>query len=240
MISKFCESEGKHHGAMDPGRNAAPPGAARLSWWLRGLRGGFGLAILSGFFILLVSGCGTDFPILQRMKPLPAEPACRVAVLPFSSESDYPLAELIAYKIFSAQFAALDNAWVAQEGDVQKVYQNLRIFPGQLPTPEQLQILASRLNVQLLIMGHVVEMRENPGPNNSINPVLALRMDIVEGHTADTLWSTYHRRQGADYQKAMHFGQIHSVTGLCRQLSEEIITLWIKKGFPRCDVSSRF
>jgi hypothetical protein len=174
------------------------------------------------------------------MKPLPAEQACRVAVLPFSSESDYPLAELIAYKIFSAQFSALDGAWVAQEGDVSKVYQNLRIFPGQLPTPEQLQILASRLNVQLLIVGHVVEMRENPGPNNSINPVLALRIDIVDGPTADTLWSTYHRRQGVDYQKAMHFGQIHSVTGLCRQLSDEIITLWIKKGFSRCNVSSRF
>jgi hypothetical protein len=107
-------------------------------------------------------------------------------------------------------------------------------------TPEQLQILANRLNVQLLIKGHVVEMRENPGGNNSVNPVLAMRMDIVDGRTADTLWNTYHRRQGTDYQKAMHFGQIHSVAGLCQQVSTEIITLWIKKGFTQCDVPSRF
>ena len=147
---------------------------------------------------------------------------------------------MIAFKIFSAEFAALNNAWVAQEGDVLKVYQNLRIFPGELPTPEQLQILANRLNAQVLILGHVVEMKEAPGPNDSGNPVLAMRVAIVDGRTAETLWNTNHRRQGTEYQKAMHFGQINSIAGLCKQVSEEIITLWIDKGLTQCDVSSRF
>jgi hypothetical protein len=189
---------------------------------------------------LLLSGCGTELPILQRMKSLPPEPICRVALLPFSSDSEYPLSELVTYKVFSAQFAAMDNAWIAQEGDVLKIYQQLRIFPGQIPTPEQLQLLAGRLNVQLLIMGHVVEMRENPGDNQSVNPVLAIRVDIIDGRNAETLWSTYHHRQGTDYQKAMHFGQINSVAGLSRQVSTEIITLWIKKGLAQCDVPSQF
>jgi hypothetical protein len=211
-----------------PGR----PASSLSGYWRR--------ALFLGFLTLFLSGCGAEFPVLQRMKPLPAAPVCRVAVLPFSSDSDYPLAELIAYKVFSAQFAALDDAWIAPEGDVLKIYQQLQIFPGQLPTPEQLQILANRLNVQLLIKGHVVEMRENPGVNKSINPVLVIRIDLVDGRTAETLWSTYHRRQGIDYQKVMHFGQIHSVAGLCQQVSAEIITLWLKKGLKQCDVSPRF
>ena len=218
MISKNCKPE--------------CPTSARRGYLHR--------ALVLGFLILFLGGCGAEFPILQRMKPLPAGPVCRVAVLPFSSESDYPLADLIAYKVFSAQFAALDNAWMAPEGDVLKIYQQLRIFPGQQPTAEQLQILASRLNVQLLIKGHVVEMRENPGANKSVNPEIALHMDLVDGPTTDTLWSTYHRRQGVEYQKVMHFGQIHSVAGLCQQASSEIITLWIKKGLTQCDVSPRF
>lgn len=193
-----------------------------------------------GFFTLFLGGCAAEFPILQRMNPLPVAPVCRVAVLPFSSESDYPLAELIAYKVFSAQFAALNSAWMAPEGDVLKIYQQLRIIPGQPATPEELKILASRLNVQLLIKGHVVEMRENPGENKSINPVLAIRIDILDGPTTAPLWSTYHRRQGIEYQKALHFGQIHSIAGLCQQASVEIITLWTKKGLTQCNDSPRF
>lgn len=218
MISEYCAP--------------ASPASAFRSYLQR--------ALFLGVFTLCLSGCGAEFPILQRMKPLPAEPVCRVAVLPFSSDSDYPLAELITYKVFSAQFAALDDAWMAPEGDVLKIYQQLQILPGQLPTPEQLQILANRLNVQLLIKGHVVEMRENPGANNSVNPTLAIRIEIVDGPSVDTLWSTYHRRQGIEYQKGLHFGQIHSVAGLSQQVSTEIITLWIKKGLMQCDVSPRF
>jgi hypothetical protein len=196
----------------------------------------------AGFLLLLmlfISGCATkELPFLQRLRPLPAdEHICRVAVLPFTSESDYPQSAALVYKVLTAELTMLGNYIVTQEGDVDKLYLQLRIVPGQPPTREQLQILATRLDAQLLITGQVLEMRENKGAAKSVNPVLAMRLDILDGQTADVLWSVYHRRQGLDYQEVMHFGTINSVAGLCKQVGLEILNLTFKKGLPQCDVS---
>ncbi|MBE0598780.1 MAG: hypothetical protein IH614_16110 [Desulfuromonadales bacterium] len=198
-----------------------------------------------GFFALL-SGCsgffspGSRLPYHQQMAPLPSGSTCRVAVLPFVSEDDYPLADSIAYKVFLAQFSTSTNYHLPQEGDILKVYQQLRILPGQEPTPEQLRLLASRLEAQLLVTGSIFEMRENPGEQMGVNPVLAVNLQIRDGKNGDVLWNTYHRRQGADYRTAMHFGTLHTVTGLSQQVAREIINLWFKEGLRQCDVSSRF
>lgn len=203
--------------------------------------GGGGRAGFLMLLVLFIGGCGTELPYLQRLRPLPSdEHMCRVAVLPFTSESDYPQSATIVYKVITAELQTLGNYIVTQEGDVDKLYLQLRILPGQSPSREQLQILANRLNVQLLFTGHVMEMRENPGASGGVNPVLAMRLDILDGRTADILWSIYHRRQGLDYQKAMHFGIINSMAGLAKQVGLEIINLTFKKGLPPCDVSSRF
>jgi hypothetical protein len=189
--------------------------------------------------MLFISGCATrELPYLQRLRPLPAdEHTCRVAVLPFTSESDYPQSAAMVYKVLAAELNTQGNYIVTQEGDIDKLYLQLRILPGQAPTREQLQILATRLNVQLLFTGHVMEMRDHAGANGSVNPVLAMRINILDGHSADTLWSIYHRRQGMDYQKAMHFGTINSMAGLCKQISLEILNLTFNKGLSKCDVS---
>jgi polysaccharide biosynthesis protein PelC len=198
-------------------------------------------SIFCGSLILiLLSGCGAKLPHHVGMRPLPSGPVCRVSVLPFQSESDYPLANAVVHKVFSAEFQASGNYLVVQEGDIRKIYQQLRILPGQSLTPEEMQLLASRLKSQLLITGNVMEMRENPGENASVNPALAMDIQILDGSSSIPLWRTYHRRQGTDYRKAMHFGTIHTVTGLSQQVSREIINLWFKEGLTQCDVSPRF
>jgi hypothetical protein len=196
----------------------------------------------AGYLVILLlftSGCvSRELPYLQRLRPLPAEEhTCRVAVLPITSESDYRQSAAMVYKVLTAELNTLGNYIVTQEGDIDKLYQQLRILPGRSPTREQLQILANRLNVQLLFTGHVMEMRENVGAHGRVNPVLALRIEILDGQTADSLWSIYHRRQGLDYQEVMHFGTINSMAGLCKQVCLEIINLTFNKGLPQCDVS---
>jgi hypothetical protein len=170
---------------------------------------------------------------------MPSGPVCRVAVLPFQNDSGYPLADAIFSKVFAAQFQSAGNHLLIQEGDILKVYQQLRLLPGQTPTREQLQIVASRVNAQLLITGTVMEMRENRGEYGSVDPVLAVDVQIRDGGSSDALWTAYHRRQGTEYRKAMHFGTIHTVSGLSQQVALEIINLWLKKGLPSCDVSPR-
>jgi polysaccharide biosynthesis protein PelC len=201
--------------------------------------------LLLALLPLLLHGCAApflnrqEFPLHRQSAPLPPGSICRVAVLPFLNDSDFPLADSIMHKVFAAQFNTSGNYLVIQEGDILKLYQQLHIWPGQAPTPEQLQILSSRLEAQLLITGVVSEMRENAGTHASIDPVLAVDVQLRSGDSGDLLWGTFHRRQGTDYRTAMHFGTIHTVTGLSQQVALEIINLWFKKGLQPCDVSPR-
>lgn len=194
---------------------------------------------------LIIAGCGIhlpwneSFPLHRQMAPLPSGPVCRVAVLPFVSDSKFPLGDAIVSKVFATQFQNSGNFILIQDGDVLKAYQQLHILPGRPPTLEQLQIIADRVGAQFLITGVVLEMREDPGENGTVNPLLSLEVKFCDGRSGQTLWIAFHRRQGNYYTKIMHFGSINTVTGLCRQMAVEIINLWFKKGLAQCDVSPR-
>ena len=115
----------------------------------------------------------------------------------------------------------------------------MRIYPGRMPNLEQMQIIADRLNAEILITGIILEMREDPWQYATINPKIVMEIQVRDGRNGETLWTAYHRRQGTDYTKTMHFGTIHSLAGLSRQMVQEIINLWQEKGLPQCTVFSR-
>lgn len=180
---------------------------------------------------------GQELPMHRQVAPLPPGPVCRVAVLPFVNDSDYPLADTLVSKVFMAQFQSSGDHLVVQEGDIAKTYQQLRIMPGEAPSLEQMRIIADRVQAQLLITGIIMKMREERGEHGSANPNIVLDVQIRDARSGEPLWTTFHRRRGTDYQKAMHFGTIHTVSGLSRQMAEEILNLWQEKGLPQCNVS---
>lgn len=194
------------------------------------------------FLLLLTLLCGagctarTELPAQRAMAPMPPGPLCRIAVLPFVNDSAFPLADTLVAKVFSASIQAAGNYLLAQDGDVLKVYRQLRMLPGATPDLEQYRIIADRVSAQVLITGVVLEMREERGDHGSVNPVAVIEVQIRDGRNGEVLWTTFHRRKGTDYQKTMHFGTLHTVTGLTRQMAEEIINLWFKKGFAQCNV----
>ena len=194
--------------------------------------------ILLSFFH---AGCGyrEQLPYHREMAPFPTGQACRVAVLPFANDSDYPLGDVMVKKIVMAELQEAGDYQVLQEGDVAKTFQQQRIYPGRMPNLEQMQIIADRLNAEILITGIILEMREDPWQYATINPKVVMEIQIRDGRNGETLWTAYHRRQGTDYTKTMHFGTIHSLAGLSRQMVQEIINLWQEKGLPQCTVSSR-
>lgn len=177
-------------------------------------------------------------PLLAEMTPLPLDSSCRMAVLPFSNGTNYPLGDAIVGKAFSTQLSDLGENLVVQEGDVLKVYQQLRKFPHQALDLEQMQILGDRVDARLLITGDIIEMGEGFAKHNIVNPRLVIEMQIRDGSTGETLWTVFHRRQGSDYHKIMHFGTIYSMTDLARQMAVEIIKLMNERGIVQCDVLS--
>jgi hypothetical protein len=200
----------------------------------------------AGFFaalfnLILCSGCvlREQLPYHRAKAPLVPGQVCRVAVLPFLNDSDFPQADVIVKKIFMAQFQEAGDYQVLQEGDTLKVYQQLRIHQTRAPNLEQMQIVADRVDAQLLVTGIVMEMREDPGPYATVNPKIIMEIDLRDGRSGEILWTAYHSRKGSDYTKTMHFGTIHSIAGLSRQMIVEIINLWFEKGLPQCNVLSR-
>jgi hypothetical protein len=192
-------------------------------------------------FAAFSAGCASlwtsfdSLPMHRQVGPLPTVPVCRVAVLPFLNDSEFPFGDALVQKVFSAQFQQMNDHRVIQEGEVAKVYQQLHLLPGAAPSLEQYRIIADRVGAQLLLTGIVLEMRETPGEHQTVNPQLILEIQLRDAWSGEVLWTTFHRREGTDYKKTMHFGTIHTVTGLCRQMAEEIFNLWRKKGFAQCN-----
>ena len=189
--------------------------------------------------VFLCAGCAGQnqkLPLHREFSPLPSGSLCRVAVLPFQNDSEIPQAGTMVSKVFAAEFRQAGDYQLLQEGDVLKAYRQLKIYPGRAPGLEQMRIIADQVNAQLLITGAILEMREDPGMYATVIPKAVMEVQIRDGRSGETLWTVYHRRLGSDYTKTMHFGTIHSLAGLSRQMAVEIINLWFEKGLPQCNV----
>ena len=174
-------------------------------------------------------------PMHREISSLPPGAGCRIAVLPFLNDSDFPQGGILIQKVFAAQLQSSGEHLLTPEGDIVKAYQQLYLLPRDTPTLAQLRIIGDRLNAPLLLTGIVLEMREGRSEHQAVNPQMVLELELRDPSTGEILWTTLHRRKGTDYNKTMHFGTLHTVTGLSRQMAEEIINLWHEKGFSQCN-----
>ena len=193
----------------------------------------FVFAIIAIFPLCFVSGCGSKQPVLHKMAPLLLDEYCKIAVLPFVNETNFSNGDIILQKVFVAELIKNGEYLVSQEGDIRKLFQQIKIFPGHSPDYEQLRIIADRLNVQLIITGQINEMNENE-LGRGVNPSIGVLLHIYDANTGSCLWSTYHRRDGEQYRKILHFGKINSITSLAQAMSQEVINKWFAEGLKKC------
>lgn len=186
--------------------------------------------------IVLASGCSVkDTPTVLKQGPLPDEGnICRIAVLPFVNQTSYQQGDDIFARVFASELVNKGGYQVAQEGDIRKFYQQMQLLPTQVPSVEQLRALADLLDVQVIVAGAVVEMRDKSELGQILDPSVAVIARIIEGGSGRTLWASYIRREGNQYRKIMHFGLVNSITSLASHSSAEIVAEWQKQGFKKC------
>lgn len=180
-------------------------------------------------------GCSlrSDLETRFAMKAVP-EQICRVAVLPFENRTSNPEAGTMAYRIFYSELASSGALQLETEGEMRFFMLRNRLLPGQLLNASHYADLVERLEVDAVITGMVSEVGMDSRKAGENVPFVAMQLDMYDVRNGRRVLSTFHRRWGDDYRKAMHFGMVNTVTGVMSHLSREVIDDWIEKGVGDC------
>jgi len=182
----------------------------------------------------MLFACGKHLPITYRSPLAGKAKVCRVAVLPFSNESKYPMGGLLLYRVFLAEVIASRRFVVVGEGDVRKVMAQQRLVPGETPGDEFYRALVEGLGVDVVVTGRVIQMEE-VRKGREVEPRVAFWIEVRDAKNGRVIWSTYNRKKGGDYRKLMHFGVISTVTALAKRMCDEVLRDWEKEGLGGCE-----
>ncbi|MDW7772479.1 MAG: hypothetical protein SCH71_06255 [Desulfobulbaceae bacterium] len=188
--------------------------------------------ILLILVMLALPGCG-KVPMVHEFASMPGDAACRVALLPLIDKSTYPRGAAVFYKILLSELIASGHFQVVEEGDVLELYRQFKIYPNVQPSSEQLKMIGGRLGTTLFVGGDILRMEEHK-TGGFLESNLTVVLRLYEGQSGTQIWTTYHRRRGSDYQQVLHFGRINTLTSLAKEMSREIINLWLEKGMKTC------
>jgi hypothetical protein len=168
----------------------------------------------------------------HKLRPLPEQKICRLAILPFTINAETSYLAMTVAHVFQAVLAANGDYEFIQEGDIIELFRQFKIIPGsRQPRIEELQIIGNYLNVQYLITGHILKIGEETDMNRGRYPLLALQLSLIEASTGDTIWTTYSQKSGDEKRVVLHFGLIHSSTQLAGLMAQEIVSQWAAEGF---------
>lgn len=188
---------------------------------------------LAGLLVFVLTGCGGNKPYVQEFSKRAPQDLQSIAVLPFVNRSGYDQGEKIVYRLVLGELAQQCNWRVGLEGDVWKIYRQMRLKTWEVPTFEQLRVIAVRLGVDTLIVGEVLEMDEKV-TQSGVNPALSIQVRVYDGKSGLLQWSSLYRREGGDYQKMMHFGMVNTVSELGKTMVREMLEAWKEKGLLAC------
>lgn len=194
--------------------------------------------VMSGVVVFLLgvfalSGCGGKKPYVQEFARKSSGERQSIAVLPFANRSGYDQGGKIVHRLVLVELVQQCNLRVALEGDVFKIYRQMRLKPWDVPDVEQMRIMAVRLGVDTLVAGEVLEMDEKVTPSG-VSPALSIQVRVYDGKSGLIQWSSLYRREGGDYQKMMHFGMVNTVSELGKKMVQEILGVWKEKGLLSC------
>ncbi|BCA79349.1 hypothetical protein [Desulfuromonas sp. AOP6] len=175
-------------------------------------------------------------PETHKVSAFSGGTVCRIAVLPFLNESREKEAGDLMYRIFLNELTAAGIGEVVSEGDVRQFMVLFRQLPQDFhatSSPIMAQLM-EHFDVDAIVRGRIAEYGTESAGQDANIPYVALQVEMVSAKDGARLLSTFHRRGGNDYRKALHFGVVRTKTGLFAKVSKEVIDNWRVKGEFSC------
>jgi len=176
--------------------------------------------LLFGAVASLAIGCASNLTARKRIDTrLPA--GSRVAVLPFENLSG---AENAAERItsnFQTALAGSDRVKVIPYGEVYDGLRRFRVRSATLLTKDQIDSLASVLNVQYLLAGSVLEYEERDDRFLGTVPIVSFNCRLIECSDGATVWVGTSSGRGDKGEFLFGIGAIRSTDNLSRKMVDK-------------------
>lgn len=170
--------------------------------------------------LVIAAGCAVNKPVTAPVET--GTRTKRVAVLPFNNISGKRDAAEIVTNIFLTELFRSGKFTVEEPGNImQFMIQEKVTTIGEMDF-EKLQVLASRFNVDSVIVGMVEEFDEGKTMETP-TPVIALSARMINPKSGTIVWSAQKKRKGDDYIVVFDFGRVRSITTLTKRAVDEMI-----------------
>ncbi len=173
--------------------------------------------------LILALSCATnkpkDFVFIKRDKSMSA------VVFPFKNSTKNITISRKIYRIFITRLIKSPIFNPVEEGEIRNFMIKNNIFPGDIPTYQQLHLLKSITNANIIIGGNILQADEKFG-----DVKIALILWAREIDTGKLLWTTFYTKKGDDYRKIFHFGKVFTFGELSIKMIDDIVKKWEQKG----------
>ncbi len=159
---------------------------------------------------------------------------CTVAVFPFTNETSYKSADLLAYRVVVAELVRAGLFDVMLEGEVRSFFRENRILTGSVVTRDFYVKMGRTMGVDGVILGTVLAMDEEVEGKDTVIPKASIRLELIRIKDGRPVVTSYHRRSGDDFRKIMHIGVVQTLPDLMSRMTKEVVWEWKEQGLKGC------
>ncbi len=178
---------------------------------------------LNLLLIFLFSACASTSPKVFMLEKINSKK--RVVILPFKNSTKNQTIRKILYRVLLIRLIESKKFTPIEEGIVRDFLIKNRLYPGDFPSLNQLEILKNLTHAEIIIGGQILEAGYISG-DVKITLILWGR----DANTGKLLWTTYYVKKGEDYRKIFHFGKVFSLGELAIKMIDDIVKSWEQKG----------
>ncbi|MEW6050977.1 MAG: hypothetical protein AB1644_07955 [Candidatus Zixiibacteriota bacterium] len=179
----------------------------------------FATAALAG---LLTFGCSSSLTARRIVQPAkPVHP--RIAILPFENLSGKEKAGVKVTDYFHSLMTANPRYETVPYGQSFDVLRKLRVRSAALITNEQIDSVASLLNLDYLLTGSVLEYDEFENTYLGRTPQVSFNTRLIECSTGKTIWVGVANGSGDKGEVVFGLGAVRSADNLARSMVSDAV-----------------